>query len=347
MAWRYKFISRLPQGFDDDDLLFLKQLGVEEAYIALPLADHNLAALKEYKDRIESAGLKMHNIHSNLYTFNHDIMLATENRDRAIDGYIAFIELLSKAGLTHLDQTASPFFVYSSNTTGLTRYCTTRSTNLNAILNNAKPFGKSAWVNPDNLTRMKQIEDYLASGKHREFSREELWDNFAYFLERIIPVIEKNHVTVSLHPSDPPCAEPICGVPQLIRSTSDYKKVYTLTNSPYLKISFCCGCWLEGGKQFGSLLDDLEWGLKDDRISMVHLRNITGPLPEFTETFLDNGYFDMYEIFRILRKYRYESYINPDHHPMMVDGEKRRSPQAYAFGYMRALASCADREFEA
>ncbi len=187
---------------------------------------------------------------------------------------------------------------------------------------------------------------YLGS-KTLEKKLEELWDNFAYFLERIIPVIEKNHVTVSLHPSDPPCAESICGVPQLIRSTSDYKKVYTLTNSPYLKISFCCGCWLEGGKQFGSLLDDLEWGLKGDRISMVHLRNITGPLPEFTETFLDNGYFDMYEIFRILRKYRYESYINPDHHPMMVDGEKRRSPQAYAFGYMRALASCADREFEA
>lgn len=344
MAWNYKFISRLPQGFDDDDLIFLKQLGIEEAYIALPLAEHNISAVKRYKEQVESAGLKMNNIHSNLYTFNHDIMLATENRDRAIDGYIEFIEILSEAGLTHLDQTASPFFVYSSNTTGLTRHCVTRTTDLSIILKSDKPFGASAWVNPDNLTRLKQIEDYVSSDKHREFSREELWDNFAYFIDRIVPTLEKTGVTVSLHPSDPPCAESVCGVPQLIRSVDDYKKVFTLTSSPNLKISFCCGCWLEGGSQFGNLLEDLNWALSNDRVSMVHLRNITAPLPVFTETFLDNGYFDIYEIFRVLKKHNYQGFINPDHHPMMVDGEKRRSPQAYAFGYMKALASCADKE---
>lgn len=48
MAWDYKFISRLPEGFGDDDLLFLKQLGIEEAYIALPIPDHNLKAIKSY-----------------------------------------------------------------------------------------------------------------------------------------------------------------------------------------------------------------------------------------------------------------------------------------------------------
>ncbi len=345
MAWNYKFISRLPEGFGDDDLLFLKQLGIEEAYIALPIPDHNLKAIRTYKERVENAGLAMHNMHSNMYTFNADIMLGTKDRDTAIDGYIEYIEMCSEVGITQVDQTASPFFVYSSNTTGLTRFCETRVTDLSIILKSKRPFGKSAWRNPDNETRMKQLEKYITPENRRDYTKEELWDNFAYFMQRIKPTLERLHFTISLHPSDPPCQEAVLGVPQLISSIDDYKKALSLADTEWVKISFCCGCWLEGGKHFGNLLENLEWALQRKLVSMVHLRNITAPLPIFTETFLDNGYFDIYEIFRMLRKYNYESFINPDHHPIMVDGELRRCPQSYAFGYMRACAECADKEF--
>jgi len=53
----------------------------------------------------------------------------------------------------------------------------------------------------------------------------------------------------------------------------------------------------------------------------------------------------MYSIMRTLCKYNYQGLINPDHVPVMVDGDKRRAPLAYAFGFMRAQAMQAIREF--
>lgn len=342
MAWNIKFISRLPEGFQEEDLLFLRQLGVEEAYIALPIDDHNIKAILAYKERIESAGIGLHNMHSNLYTFNADIMLGTPERDHAIQGFVEYLEMLAEAGIRQIDQTAMPLFVYSSNTTGTTRSCKTRVTDLPTILNSTHPWGESSWRNPDNQKRLKTLHTYIG----RTYTKEELWDNFAYFMQKISPTLEKCGITMSLHPSDPPCREPVLGIPQLITTLEDYKTAFRLADTSRLKISFCCGCWLEGGEQTGDLLADLEWALQRDLVSMVHLRNITSPLPHFTETFLDNGYFDMYEIFRLLRKYSYEGFINPDHHPEMLDGELRRCPQSYAFGYMRACVKCADRECE-
>lgn len=346
MSWNCKFISRLPEGFDESDMLFLKQLGINEAYIALPIGDHNLKAIKGYKERIENAGLGLNNMHSNLYTFNADIMLGTPERETAIEGFIEYVEMLAEVGIKQIDQTAVPFFVYSSNTTGTTRFCETRTTELDKILSSTRPWGKSAWRNPDNQQRLAQLDKYTSPENRKNYSKEELWDNFAYFMQRIKPTIERLDFTVSLHPNDPPCEETVLGIPQLIRCTDDYKKALKLADTKNLKISFCCGCWLEGGEKFGNLLEDLSWALSNNLVSMVHLRNISAPLPNFTETFLDNGYFSMYEIFRVLRKYNYEGFVNPDHHPMMVDGDLRRCPQSYAFGYMRACAQCADRESE-
>lgn len=342
MAWNIKFISRLPEGFQDEDLLFLKQLGIEEAYLALPIADHNRKAIRAYKERVENAGIGLHNMHSNLYTFNADIMLGTKERDANIKGYIEYLEMLAEAGIRQIDQTAMPLFVYSSNMTGMTRGCKTRVTDLPTILSSDRPWGQSSWRNPDNQKRLQQLPAYIG----RSYTKEELWDNFAYFMQQIKPTLEKYDITVSLHPNDPPCKESVLGIPQLITSLADYKTAFKLADTSHLKISFCCGCWLEGGEQFGNLLKDLEWALQHNLVSMVHLRNISSPLPHFTETFLDNGYFDIYEIFRLLRRYKYEGLINPDHHPEMLDGEIRRCPQSYAFGYMRACVNCADREYD-
>ena len=70
MDWNYRFISRLPENFNDEDILFIKQLGIDYTYYSLPIADHNYPAMKALVDRIEAGGLKMEFIQSNLFTFN-------------------------------------------------------------------------------------------------------------------------------------------------------------------------------------------------------------------------------------------------------------------------------------
>ena len=57
----------------------------------------------------------------------------------------------------------------------------------------------------------------------------------------------------------------------------------------------------------------------------------------FTETFLDNGYMDMYEIMRLLVGMRYKGTVILDHTPRFVDHAGQPAATAYAIGYMRAL----------
>ncbi len=345
MSWKCNLVSRLPQDFDDDDMLFLRQLGIDHTYYSLPVADHTPEAVRTLVKRINDGGLKIRTIQSNRFTFNPYIVLGIGDRDGEIDRYCEFVEICAENGIRNIEQNLQPYFIYSSGQTCLTREAVTRATDVDIITNSVvPPFGKPAWINPDQEAREKLLEKLFYESRERGYSREEIWDNFAYFMERLTPVLEKTDFSISLHPADPPCEEAIGGVPQMIRRFEDYKTAIRIAGTSHLKVTFCCGCWLEGGERFGNILENMEELLKDGRIGMVHIRNITSPMPRFEETFIDNGYYDYYPVFRLLAKYDYKGFVNPDHHPVMVDGGKRRAPQSYAIGFMRAYAMRAAAE---
>ncbi len=37
----------------------------------------------------------------------------------------------------------------------------------------------------------------------REYSEEEFWDNYEYFIRRVLPVAEAENVKLAIHPNDP------------------------------------------------------------------------------------------------------------------------------------------------
>jgi mannonate dehydratase len=347
MSWNYQFIARVPEGFSDEDVIFLRQLNVPNAYICLGRDEHNFKRIKEIKDKITDGGIGFTTVQSNLYTFNADIILGTENRNSAIQGYIELLEILGELGIDGIEQNLMPFFVYSTNKETLNERCViVREVDTDKIVTSTTaPLAKPAWINDDLENAGSFLERQFQKAKERGYAKEELWDNFGIFMEQVIPVAEKTGVKISLHPSDPPIDAAIGGVPQLICGLADYKKAFEIAKSDNLVMTFCCGCWIEGGNAMGNLLEDLEWSLQQKKVRMLHLRNVSAPMPRFRETFMDDGYYDLYKIFRLLRKYNYEGFINPDHHPIMVDGPKRRAPQGYAYGFMRAYAMCADKEF--
>lgn len=345
MDWNCRFISRLPEGFSDEDILFIRQLGIDYTYYSLPIGDHNYAAMKALVDRINAGGLKMEFIQSNLFTFNPSIVLGIGDKAGTMEQLCEFIENASALGIKGLELDFMPFFIYSSGIETTNRCAITRTTDINVIVNSpTPPLGKPAWVNPDHEARRALLEKYFYEAKERGYTREELWDNFAYLIEKVGPTAEKCNFKLSLHPADPPCDEPIGGVPQLIKSFDDYKRAFQIAGNKVLTMTFCCGCWLEGGEKFGNIMENLEEALQNDWVNVLHVRNITGPMPRFDETFIDNGFFDYYPIFELLEKYKYKGFVNPDHHPVMVDGPKRRAPQSYAFGFMRAYAMRAKAE---
>ena len=133
------------------------------------------------------------------------------------------------------------------------------------------------------------------------------------------------------------------GVPRCIFGNFEgYKRAMEIANSPNVGICLCCGTWLEGGKELtGKDPEEMIRYFGAAKIWKIHFRNVSAPLPHFVETFMDNGYYDMYKIMKALRDVNYDGIVIPDHIPSMVG---QRSGLAYCIAYMRALRDRANRE---
>ena len=78
------------------------------------------------------------------------------------------------------------------------------------------------------------------------------------------------------------------------------------------------------------------------KIFKVHFRNVNTTLPRFVETFLDDGYMDMYKAMKALKEVDFNGVVIPDHIPSMTDDH--RVGTAYTIGYMKALLQRANEE---
>ena len=154
---------------------------------------------------------------------------------------------------------------------------------------------------------------------------------------------EEAGVRIGIHPDDPPVPV-LAGVPRCIFSNFEgYKRALEIANSPNVGICLCCGTWLEGGKQLtGKDPEEMIRHFGAKKIWKIHFRNVSAPLPHFVETFMDNGYYDMWKIMKALRDVEFDGIVILDHSPTMVGGNYTQT--AYGFAYMKALLNRANAE---
>ncbi len=306
-------------GPDPEELLFTRQLGVDCVYTWLEDHQRTPEYLTNLRRKVENAGLVLYNAGSFSLGKSDQIHLALPDRDEKIEEFKTFIRSLGQAGIHTTTFTWEPDRVWSSAP-------------------KESRFSPARRVDLDELYRRP-----LTHG--RVYTRDELWDNFAYFIERIIPVAEEAGVRLALHPNDPPVDGNLGGIPCLIHSYADYRRAFELADSPFLGMEFCVGCWLEGGAAFGDLFEGIRRFVSAERVFITHFRNVTAPLPQFTETYLDNGYMEMYRVMKAFCEAGYTGTMILDHSPQMAPSYKGAG-SAYAIGYMRALMERATAELQ-
>jgi len=149
-----------------------------------------------------------------------------------------------------------------------------------------------------------------------------------------MPVAEKSGVRIGLHPDDPP-VESLGGVARIFRNFEGYQRAIEIANSDHFGLCFCVGTWAEGGKMTGKdVMEMIQYFGSRKKIFKVHFRNVSSPLPKFEETFLDNGYMDMYQVMRALREVKFDGAVIPDHVP---GGGYPQINNSFTLGYMKAL----------
>jgi mannonate dehydratase len=164
-------------------------------------------------------------------------------------------------------------------------------------------------------------------------THEELWRRFGAFLDEVIPVAEEAGVRLALHPDDPPMPT-MRGQARLVYQPQLYQRVLELNHSPANAFEFCLGTLAEMTE--GKLYEAVEQYSGQGKLAYVHFRNITGKVPHYRETFIDDGDIDMLRVLRILRKNNFDGVLIPDHTPQMTCDAPWHAGMAYALGYMRA-----------
>lgn len=310
---KIKFSMRIEPDCFDHELRFASQLGIDGVYCWLRNDQTDVDSIARIREKVESYNLELFTAHNYRLSKCPAIQLNLPGRDAMIEEYRQFLFNLSKAGVYSTNFTWEPtntlFWNYPEDSTCRGAIC--------------------RHIDADEIKKRPLLLD-------REYSIDELWENYAYFCREVLPAAEEAGVRMALHPNDPPI-ECGGGIPFLIKSQADYKKAMKIGSSDYLGMEFCVGCWLEGGKEFGDAVKDFKYFANENKVFVIHFRNVSSPLPVFDETFLDNGYMNMHLMAKAIVESGYSSSITLDHVPKMIEPYGQGASLSYNMGYMRAL----------
>ena len=181
------------------------------------------------------------------------------------------------------------------------------------------------------------VYDERADGILPAITHDELWRRFSQFLEEIIPVAEQAGVRLALHPDDPPMPTMRCQ-PRLVYQPFMYQRALDLIPSPNNVLELCVGTLAE--MTDGDVYHAVDRYSSQGKIAYVHLRNVRGKVPNYRETFIDDGDVDMVRILSILDRNGFQGVLVPDHTPQMSCPAPWHSGMAHTLGYISgALAS--------
>ena len=303
-----------PETLTPEHLVYLKQMGVEAIELRMMAPDYSLESLLEIKQRVTSAGLEIHELMLQDKYSPHTVTLGREGRDEDIALLQSFVRDLGRAGIHYTT------YAWHTGGAGQTGRADTRGAT-------ARYFHQEA-------------AESQPLAYDRAYDDDEMWDNYFYFMERMLPVCEEADVRLQLHPNDPPVTHQ--GIARIFRDTASYRRAFeAFDHNPYSTALFCVGTWSEMSGPDGTG-EDIEAAIREfgprGQISQVHLRNITSPMPNFQETFPDDGYLNLFSIVCALREVGFTGMITPDHVPDCGDGMRTESKgHTYALGYIRGL----------
>ncbi|HZO86699.1 MAG TPA: mannonate dehydratase [Chthonomonadaceae bacterium] len=305
----------------DEQLAFAQQCGVEDVLLNTPRLPGEerweYEDLRDWRRRAEEHGLRLICLENVPVRFYDRIMLGQPGRERQLENMIATVRNMGRAGIPLLGYHWMPNGVWRTDF--------------------ATPVRGGAISNSFDYELAKDAP--LSHGI--TLDEDALWENYDWYMERILPVCEEAGVRMALHPDDPPVPV-LGGIARLFRNFDNFKRAMETHPSPMHGLDYCHGCWSEmrGGE---GVLDSIEWFGRRNRILYVHLRDVQGRAEKFTECFIDEGNCDVFTTVRKLKEVGFRGFIIDDHVPHMVnDSPWGHRGRAYATGYIRALVNAAN-----
>ena len=323
---------------DDEILKNARQMGIDSVHFNLPY-DLKADGCWEYEDlarfmeKCSQYGVRVEGMENLPISFYDKAMLGLPGRDEQIEQVCRSIRNLGKAGIPVLGYHFSPSFVWRTE--------------------NHAPVGRyGARVQVFDLERQKAgVDDMADFGQRRDVSVPDvecLWDNFKYFMDRVIPAAEEAGVVMALHPDDPPVPE-LSGIARMFIDLDSYKRADEMIQSPNWGMLLCIGTFsqMKGGAK--NVFDAISWFGPRKKIIYAHMRDVKGTVPSFEECFLGEGNFNPFDVMYALEESGFDGFILSDHVPG-IEGDTewghrvRYADTAYMKGILEAIGRMKDRQ---
>jgi mannonate dehydratase len=290
----------------------------------------SLDELRDLRQRIEAEGLRLHAIENFDPAHWHDVLLDGPRKFEQLENVKTIIRRMGQAGIPVMGYNFSLAGV-CGRVTGSFARGEALSVGMDGPLDTPMPRGM-VWnmiYDPDT-----------GEGTVPSIDHEELWRRLGDFLDAVIPVAEEAGVTMAAHPDDPPMPT-MRGQPRLVYQPAMYQRLLDRKPSPSNALEFCLGSLAEMTE--GDIYSTVDQYSRQHRLAYVHFRNVSGKVPYYRETFVDDGAIDMVRVLEILRANGFEGVLIPDHTPQMTCDAPWHAGMAYALGYMRGVLQALER----
>jgi mannonate dehydratase len=286
--------------------------------------------LIKLRKHVESAGLKLEAIENLDPAHWHDILLDGPKRTLHIRNVQAILRAMGEAGI--------PTLGYNFSLAGVSGRV-------------SGPYGRGGAISVGmdgpvdtpipNGTVWNMIYDQNAQpGFLLSISRDELWRRLERFLDEVLPVAEKAGVRMAAHPDDPPMPT-VRQQPRLVYQPGMYQRLINISSSPSNMLECCLGTLAEMTDE--GFYEAVDAYSKQKRIAYIHFRNVSGKVPHYHETFIDDGEIDMIRVLAILYKNKFDGVLIPDHSPQMTCSAPWHAGMAHTLGFIRAITMALER----
>lgn len=252
-------------------------------------------------------GLEMEVIES--VPVHEDIKLGRGKRDEYIEAYKTNIRRLAANGVKCICYNFMPVFDWVRTVLG--------HVNADGSVSLAYREEDILKLDPANLSLPGWDESYTKDelrsflDAYSTVTHEQLFENYVYFLNKLVPVLEECDVNMAVHPDDPPWD--LFGLPRIVSTEADLDRLFAAVPSKRNGLTFCAGSLGAGRPDLVRLAAKYA---KEGRIYFAHLRNIKySGERDFAETghLSAGGSLDMYGIVKALADNGFDGYVRPDH----------------------------------
>ena len=329
-----KFTFRWYGNNDPIPLQYIKQIpgcsgimGMHDEFAAGEVWDKDF--FQGMVDRVHAAGLDYEIIES--INVHEDIKMGLPSRDKYIENYKQSLRNVAACGVKVVVYNFMPVFDWlktdlayqladGSNTLAYDEKDIAGKTPediVNKILSGAGDLTLPGWE-PERLAELKTVLK-----QYESIDEDQLFVNYKYFLEGIIPTCEEVGIKMAVHPDDP--AWPLFGIPRITHTKEQLERIVGLVDSPSNTLCICTGSL--GSDPDNDVVGTIRDFSSRGKVGAMHVRNIKFEGErKFYEAahYTEAGSLDMYEIMKALVDTGFDGYIRPDH-GRMIWGETGRA----------------------